>query len=211
MPQCNEADRAEGCWDESYVLNLANQTNWFAFRCVLLVHTANKQIDKLSPSAANLLASIGDDTAFSRSSPNPQHSRQSLNSISLPKYKRPSTIQPRSSTAPGTEEATASVQRLIAHAKNRRSRQEASSKREPGQMSAGTADELQKHRRAQDLSRQITRRWKAGDVYAPHDLSSVEMGKWKRRSRPLYDVFDVLDFKPLENYRVRPPPLLNLL
>ena len=65
-----------------------------------------------------------------------------------------------------------------------------------------TAEEITKHKLAQDLSRQITRRWRAGDVYAPHDLSSVEMAKWKNRGRPVHDVFDVLDFKPEEHYRV---------
>jgi len=63
--------------------------------------------------------------------------------------------------------------------------------------------ELTNHNMAADLSKQITRRWKAGDVYAPHDLSAVEMAKWKRREKPSHDVFDVLDFNPLEHYRVR--------
>jgi small subunit ribosomal protein S18 len=53
------------------------------------------------------------------------------------------------------------------------------------------------------LSKQISRRWKAGDVYAPHDLSEVETAKWKKRERPLHDVFDVLDLNPLAHYRVR--------
>jgi small subunit ribosomal protein S18 len=52
------------------------------------------------------------------------------------------------------------------------------------------------------LARQITRRFRAGDVYAPHDLSEVEMAKWKKRDRPQQDVFDVLDFKPMDHYRV---------
>ena len=39
-------------------------------------------------------------------------------------------------------------------------------------------------------------------MYAPHDLSEIEMAKWRNRGRPLYDVFDVLDFKPAEHYRV---------
>jgi len=39
-------------------------------------------------------------------------------------------------------------------------------------------------------------------VYAPHDLSPAEMAKWKSRSRPDRDVFDVLDFKPMEHYAV---------
>lgn len=54
-----------------------------------------------------------------------------------------------------------------------------------------------------ELSKQITRRWKAGDVYAPHDLTGVEMNKWKERSQPTRDIFDVLDFDPMINYRVR--------
>lgn len=55
---------------------------------------------------------------------------------------------------------------------------------------------------AKNLSRQITRRWRAGDVYAPHDLSAAEMTKWKRRERPTRDVFDVLDFNPMDHYSV---------
>jgi small subunit ribosomal protein S18 len=65
-----------------------------------------------------------------------------------------------------------------------------------------TVEELKKHKLASDLSRQISRRWKAGDVYAPHDLSPVEMQKWKRRGQPEYDVFDVLDFDPIPEYKV---------
>jgi len=68
-------------------------------------------------------------------------------------------------------------------------------------MSLSSADEMAKHKMGQDLSKQISRRWKVGDVYAPHDLSPVEMAKWKNRGRPMYDVFDVLDFKPAEHYR----------
>jgi small subunit ribosomal protein S18 len=59
------------------------------------------------------------------------------------------------------------------------------------------------------LSKQITRRYKPGDVYAPHDLSGVEMTKWKKRDRPIYDVFDVLDMNPLEHYRVCSLPCLS--
>jgi small subunit ribosomal protein S18 len=66
-----------------------------------------------------------------------------------------------------------------------------------------TADEVQKYARAADLSKQITRRWKAGDIYAPHDLSGVEMAKWKKRGKPNHDVFDVLDINPMDHYRVR--------
>ena len=83
-------------------------------------------------------------------------------------------------------------------AEERRARQEHRGQR-PG---SNTAEDLERHRLSADLSKQITRRWKEGDVYAPHDLSSVEMRKWKERGRPLMDVFDVLDFDPVANYRV---------
>jgi small subunit ribosomal protein S18 len=58
----------------------------------------------------------------------------------------------------------------------------------------------------EDLDRQVTRRWKAGDVYAPHDLSGIEMAKWKklrRKDRPRYDVLDLLGIDPLQHYKVR--------
>ncbi|KAB8295259.1 hypothetical protein EYC80_007170 [Monilinia laxa] len=48
-----------------------------------------------------------------------------------------------------------------------------------------------------ELTKQIHRRWKAGDVYAPHDLSGVEMAKWKKRGKVTRDVFDVVAFDPL--------------
>ncbi|EME42020.1 hypothetical protein DOTSEDRAFT_72950 [Dothistroma septosporum NZE10] len=55
-----------------------------------------------------------------------------------------------------------------------------------------------------DLEQQAIRRWKPGDVYAPHDLSGVEMSKWKRirrKPRPKYDVIDQLGLDPLKLYR----------
>jgi small subunit ribosomal protein S18 len=39
-------------------------------------------------------------------------------------------------------------------------------------------------------------------VYAPHDLSEVEMAKWKKREKPQHDAFDILDLNPLDHYRV---------
>ena len=73
-------------------------------------------------------------------------------------------------------------------------------------------EELKSHNLANDLSKQITRRWRAGDVYAPHDLSEVEMAKWKKREKPHHDVFDVLDLNPMEHYRVCfPLPIIPLL
>ena len=56
-----------------------------------------------------------------------------------------------------------------------------------------------------DYEAQMTRRWKVGDVYAPHDLSGVEMAKWKKnrkKGRMAVDVVDALGIKPLEHYKV---------
>ena len=66
-----------------------------------------------------------------------------------------------------------------------------------------------------ELARQQTRKWKVGDVYAPHDLSSVEMQKWKKPIRPgdllglkgkrreWGDTFDALAIDPIREYKVR--------
>lgn len=81
--------------------------------------------------------------------------------------------------------------------------------RETGSMTPGTThvQDVQDHVLAGNMTKMITRRWKAGDVYAPHDLSPVESEKWRKRARPSYDAFDVLDMNPLDHYRV----CLNLL
>ncbi|PYH90668.1 ribosomal protein S18 [Aspergillus ellipticus CBS 707.79] len=59
--------------------------------------------------------------------------------------------------------------------------------------------------RAQSESRALekyqTREWKAGDVYAPHDLSASEMKKWKKRHSPATDAFDSLNLNPLHQYK----------
>lgn len=61
---------------------------------------------------------------------------------------------------------------------------------------------MQKNNRALDLERQIHRRWKAGDVYAPHDLSSVEMQKWRKIKPRERDAFDQLGINPLHEFKV---------
>lgn len=53
------------------------------------------------------------------------------------------------------------------------------------------------------LERFQTREWKAGDVYAPHDLSPAEMKKWGQRKSPNRDAFDALHLNPLSLYKVR--------
>lgn len=61
--------------------------------------------------------------------------------------------------------------------------------------------------KAQSESRALekfqTRDWKAGDIYAPHDLSPSEMKKWGKRQSPPTDAFDALNLNPLDLYKVR--------
>ena len=61
---------------------------------------------------------------------------------------------------------------------------------------------MTKARRVLDLERQIHRKWKAGDVYAPHDLSPVEQMKWQKRRPRETDAFDELGINPLHEYKV---------
>lgn len=61
---------------------------------------------------------------------------------------------------------------------------------------------MTKARRVLDLERQIHRKWKAGDVYAPHDLSPVEQMKWQKRRPREIDAFDELGINPLHEYKV---------
>ena len=65
-----------------------------------------------------------------------------------------------------------------------------------------TLQQVDKAGRAKDLERLQTRRWKQGDVYAPHDLSPVEMQKWRNTQRPSVDVFDILAINPLNEWKV---------
>ncbi|ROV94504.1 hypothetical protein VMCG_08138 [Cytospora schulzeri] len=53
----------------------------------------------------------------------------------------------------------------------------------------------------EDLTRQMTRNWKPGDVYAPHDLSPVEMLKWRQPKQPSRDIIDMLGLNPIDHYR----------
>ena len=61
-----------------------------------------------------------------------------------------------------------------------------------------------------DLEKQIPRKFKVGDVYAPHDLSGVEMAKWKklrRKGKQRADVVDQLGVDPRVHYKVCYPTL----
>lgn len=55
------------------------------------------------------------------------------------------------------------------------------------------------------LERNLTRDWRPGDIYAPHDLSGAEARKWKKRQNPTTDAFDALSLNPLDCYKVSFP------
>ncbi|KAK4498594.1 hypothetical protein PRZ48_011253 [Zasmidium cellare] len=82
---------------------------------------------------------------------------------------------------------------------------EATQKSRTEQNRAALAD-LRRAYTRKDLEMQLHRRWKAGDVYAPHDLSGAEAAKWKKTSkkpRPSgkhRDVLDQLGVNPLHYY-----------
>lgn len=129
-------------------------------------------------------------------------------SLSRPRARplpQPVRLEPKHNSHTPSNSTNQRVSNLIAESRARYERQKQNllAGRRPGQPSLTTVQELDNAKKASDLSRHIARRWKAGDVYAPHDLSAAEAAKWKKRAAPKHDVFDLLDFKPLENYKVR--------
>lgn len=68
--------------------------------------------------------------------------------------------------------------------------------------SDNTAQKAKENTHRENLARQSTRNWKPGDIYAPHDLSSQEMVKWKQPKQPTRDIIDMLGLNPLDHYRV---------
>jgi small subunit ribosomal protein S18 len=55
-----------------------------------------------------------------------------------------------------------------------------------------------------DYEQQLARKFRAGDVYSPHDLSGQEMSKWKKsRNAPKTDAIDALGINPINEYKVR--------
>ena len=65
-----------------------------------------------------------------------------------------------------------------------------------------TMEQVDKANRAKDLDKLQTRRWKQGDVYAPHDLTPAEMKKWKMRKKSSVDAFDILAINPVDQWKV---------
>ncbi|RCI07686.1 hypothetical protein L249_5731 [Ophiocordyceps polyrhachis-furcata BCC 54312] len=54
---------------------------------------------------------------------------------------------------------------------------------------------------AANVMRRMHRRIEPGEVYSPHDLSPVEMWKWRRKSTRVVDVVDSLGLRPLDMYK----------
>ena len=67
----------------------------------------------------------------------------------------------------------------------------------------GLLEDWEANERATRLEKFQYRRWRAGDVYAPHDLSSVAMKHARQRPGPRTDVFDLLGINPMNEYKVR--------
>ncbi|KFG81341.1 putative 37S ribosomal protein S18 [Metarhizium anisopliae] len=64
-----------------------------------------------------------------------------------------------------------------------------------------SVEALRNSKNSADYLKQMPRRWDAGDVYSPHDLSPVEMQKWRKRSLRSNDVVDALGIRPLDMYK----------
>ncbi|KAK2037255.1 ribosomal protein S18 [Colletotrichum somersetense] len=60
---------------------------------------------------------------------------------------------------------------------------------------------LRERKISDDYIKQMPRRWRSGELYAPHDLSPVEAAKWRKTKRPNVDVIDLLGINPLDHYR----------
>lgn len=80
-------------------------------------------------------------------------------------------------------------------------------KREGGQRLVQNKQDLQERTRElnaqNETMKHMTRHWNDGDVYAPHDLSEVEMMKWKEPKKPTKDILDMIGLNPLDHYKVR--------
>ena len=105
---------------------------------------------------------------------------------------------PNASTMPSTVKSDRDKHRLIQSYAGIESGSRLSTRRNRTDM----LNTLDKSRRAKELEKLQTRRWKIGDVYAPHDLGPEEMMKWRQRSKPTRDVFDILAINPLDEYMV---------
>ncbi|KAF2402392.1 ribosomal protein S18 [Trichodelitschia bisporula] len=74
--------------------------------------------------------------------------------------------------------------------------------RRPKQSMQTTLQQLEAAELRKNLSTQMPRPWRAGDVYAPRDIGFKEARKWKKTQQtPKADVFDMLGQNPLNHYK----------
>lgn len=64
-----------------------------------------------------------------------------------------------------------------------------------------TIANVERQNHIRDLERLQVRQWVPGNVYAPHDLSAVEMQKWRERAAGNKDVLDLLGIDPLQEWK----------
>ena len=62
-------------------------------------------------------------------------------------------------------------------------------------------ERMQERKVSDDYMKQMTRRWRVGEVYAPNDLSAREANAWKQARLINADVVDILGINPVEEYR----------
>ncbi|KAF2088444.1 ribosomal protein S18 [Saccharata proteae CBS 121410] len=63
-------------------------------------------------------------------------------------------------------------------------------------------EEKQLTKERAELESEMPRRWRSGDVYAPHDLTPAEARKWRgRKTMPTSDAFDLLALNPINEYK----------
>ncbi|KAG5955527.1 hypothetical protein E4U57_003382 [Claviceps arundinis] len=60
---------------------------------------------------------------------------------------------------------------------------------------------LRNNKESGEFLREMPRRWEAGDVYAPHDLSAAEMRKLRKRASRKADVVDALQVRAKDMYK----------
>ncbi|KAI6791582.1 hypothetical protein KC332_g14689 [Hortaea werneckii] len=143
----------------------------------------------------------GQKTAQNASRPAPQRTATAEPARTKPAH-------PSTAAAPPSPEAPAAATRANPTAFDiaERTIQESGAARRRAQAEEALRNSLRTLDR-KDCETMMTRRWRVGDVYAPHDLTGVEMAKWKklrRKPRPRsgdVDVMDQLNMNPLDHYK----------
>ncbi|KAK9413106.1 hypothetical protein SUNI508_12091 [Seiridium unicorne] len=119
-------------------------------------------------------------------------------SSSLLDLDSPSSNQRSPSSQPGSRNRTAMAQSIF---NTFRSSKASRNNQPPEGEQMKVVEELRSKAVQEDYMRQMPRRWALGDLYAPHDLSPVEMKKWRSITTVERDLVDLLGLKPLDMYR----------